>query len=188
MPNTPDPNTPDEGARPARLGIVTMSDRASRGEYPDRTTPAIQAYLDEVLTSPREFHTRLIPDDQPLIEDTLRTLADDVGCDLIITSGGTGPAPRDVTPEVTASLCSRMLPGFGEAMRMTSLPKVPTAILSRGQAGIRGACLIINLPGSPKAIRECLDAVFGAVPDCIDQIGGARLETDPERVWAYRPH
>ena len=174
--------------RPARLGILSISDRASRGEYEDRSGPAVRAYLDEVITSPREFHPRLISDDRELIEATLIELADEIGCDLVVTSGGTGPAPRDVTPEATEAIASRLLPGFGELMRRVSLDEVPTAILSRQHAAIRGSCLIINLPGSPRAIATCLDAVFAAVPDCLDLIGGVRLETDPERVRAYRPH
>ncbi len=174
--------------RPVRLGVLSISDRASRGEYEDRSGPAVRAYLDQVITSPREFHPRLISDDRELIEATLIELADEVGCDLVVTSGGTGPAPRDVTPEATEAVASRLLPGFGELMRRVSLEEVPTAILSRQHAAVRGSCLIINLPGSPRAIATCLDAVFAAVPDCVDLIGGARLETDPERVRAYRPH
>jgi molybdopterin adenylyltransferase len=174
--------------RPARLGILSISDRASRGEYEDRSGPAVRAYLDQVIISPREFHVRLVSDDRELIEAALIELADEVGCDLVVTSGGTGPAPRDVTPEATEAVAGRLLPGFGELMRRVSLDEVPTAILSRQHAAIRGSCLIINLPGSPRAIATCLDAVFAAVPDCVDLIGGARLETDPERVRAYRPH
>ena len=174
--------------RPAKLGIVSVSDRASRGEYEDRSGPAIKAYLEEVITSPSEIHFRLIADEQSLIEATLIELADEVGCDLVVTSGGTGPAPRDVTPEATEAVASRLLPGFGELMRRVSLEEVPTAILSRQHAAIRGSSLIINLPGSPRAIKTCLDAVMAAVPDCVDLIGGARLTTDPERIRAYRPH
>ncbi len=173
--------------RPARLGILSISDRASRGEYEDRSGPAVRAYLDEVVTSAREFHPRLISDDQELIEATLIELADEIGCDLVVTSGGTGPAPRDVTPEATEAVAGRLLPGFGELMRRVSLDEVPTAILSRQHAAVRGSCLIINLPGSPRAIATCLDAVFAAVPDCVDLIGGAHLETDPARIRAYRP-
>lgn len=173
---------------PARLGIVSISDRASRGEYEDRSGPALRAYLDEVIVSPSEISFRLIPDERELIEATLIELADEVGCDLVVTSGGTGPAPRDVTPDATLAVATRVLPGFGELMRRVSLEEVPTAILSRQLAAVRGSCLIINLPGSPRAIKTCLDAVMAAVPDCVDLIGGARLETDPERVQAYRPH
>ncbi len=174
--------------RPVRLGVLSISDRASRGEYEDRSGPAVRAYLDQVVTSEREFHQRLVSDQQELIEAALIELADEVGCDLVVTSGGTGPAPRDVTPEATEAVASRLLPGFGELMRRVSLDEVPTAILSRQHAAIRGSCLIINLPGSPRAIATCLDAVFAAVPDCVDLIGGARIETDPAKVRAYRPH
>ncbi len=174
--------------RPARLGVLTISDRASRGEYQDRSGPAVSSYLEEVITSPREIHSRLVSDRRELIEATLIELADEVGCDLVVTSGGTGPAPRDVTPEATEAVADRLLPGFGELMRRVSLDEVPTAILSRQHAATRGCCLIINLPGSPRAIATCLDAVFAAVPDCLDLIGGAHIETDPRRVRAYRPH
>ena len=171
----------------ARIGIVTVSDRASRGEYEDRGGPAIVQYLDEVLTSPWEPVTRVIPDEQGGIEKTLRALSDDVNCSLIVTTGGTGPAPRDVTPEATEAVCAKMLPGFGELMRQVSLTKVPTAILSRQTAGVRGKALIVNLPGKPKAIAECLDAVFPAIPYAIDLIGGAYLTTDENRIVAFRP-
>ena len=174
--------------RAARLGILSISDRASRGEYEDRSGPAMRAYLEEVLTSPREIHYRLVSDDREGIEATLIELADEVGCDLVLTSGGTGPATRDVTPEATEEIATRLLPGFGELMRRVSLHEVPTAILSRQHAAVRGSCLIINLPGNPRAIKTCLDAVFAAVPDCVDLIGGAHLETDPARIRAYRPH
>jgi molybdopterin adenylyltransferase len=172
---------------PARIGIVTVSDRASAGVYQDRGGPAIVDTLTAYLTSPWEAVRRLIPDERPLIEATLCELADQAGCSLIVTTGGTGPSPRDVTPEATMAVCSRMMPGFGELMRAVSLREVPTAILSRQEAGLRGACLIINLPGKPSAIRTCLDAVFPAVPYCLDLIGGARLETDPAVIAAFRP-
>ncbi len=171
-----------------RIGIVTVSDRASRGEYADRGGPAVRDYLNEVLTTPWEAVARLIPDETDLIRDTLAELVDRDGCCLVITTGGTGPAPRDITPEATLAVLEKELPGFGEAMRAVSRPHVPTAILSRQTAGVRGAALIINLPGSPKAVRECLDAVFAAVPDCVDLVGGPFLETDPARIKAYRPH
>ncbi len=174
-------------SQPARIGIVTISDRASRGDYEDRGGPAILEYLTEVLTSEFEPVARVIGDEQPLIESTLRTLADEEGCCLTITTGGTGPAPRDVTPEATLAVCEKPMPGFGELMRTVSLEKVPTAILSRQTAGIRGSCLIVNLPGQPTAIRECLDAVFPAIPYCIDLIGGPFLETDESRLRAFRP-
>jgi len=172
---------------PTRIGIVTVSDRASRGEYEDRGGPAVRQYLDEVLVSPWQAEMRMVPDERPQIEEALIALARG-GCCLVITTGGTGPAPRDVTPEATEAVCDKLLAGFGEQMRTVSLRYVPTAILSRQVAGIRGKTLYINLPGSPKAIAECLDAVFAAVPDCVDLIGGPRLETDPERVAAFRPH
>jgi molybdopterin adenylyltransferase len=171
----------------ARIGVVTVSDRASRGEYQDRGGPAICEYLAEVLSCPYETVCRLIPDEQPLIEQTLCELCDEQKCCLVITTGGTGPAPRDVTPEATEAVCQRMMPGFGERMRQVSLQKVPTAILSRQTAGIRGQTLIVNLPGQPRAIRECLDAVFPAIPYCIDLLGGPYLTTRPERLVAFRP-
>jgi len=171
-----------------RIGILVVSDRASRGEYEDRGGPAVREYLAEVLLTSWRAEVRVIPDERDLIEATLVELVDDVGCCLVITTGGTGPAPRDVTPEATAAVLERELAGFGEAMRAVSRPHVPTAILSRQTAGVRGSALIINLPGSPKAVRECLDAVFAAVPDCVDLIGGPYLETDRSRVVAYRPH
>lgn len=163
-------------SRPARIGIVTVSDRASRGEYTDLGGPTVREYLNERLQEGWEPIPRLIPDEQPLIESTLMELADVLHCSLIITTGGTGPAPRDVTPEATAAVCQKMMPGFGEVMRAVSLLKVPTAILSRQTAGIRGNSLIVNLPGSPKAIRECLDAVMPAIPYCIVLIGGAEIQ------------
>src|SRR5581483_10294345 len=162
---------------PARIGIVTVSDRASLGVYEDRGGPAIAGYLKDVLTSPFETVARVIPDDQSGIELTLRELCDD-GCCLVITTGGTGPAVRDVTPEATLAVCDKEMPGFGELMRKVSLEKVPTAILSRQTAGIRGKALIVNLPGQPRAIRECLDAVFPAIPYCIDLLDGPYLTTD----------
>jgi len=171
----------------ARLGIVTVSDRASRGEYEDLGGPAICEYFHEVLSSPFESVARVIADEQTLIEETLRQLCDAEHCCLVVTTGGTGPALRDVTPEATAAVCEKMMPGFGELMRQVSLQKVPTAILSRQTAGIRGQTLIVNLPGQPRAIRECLDAVFPAIPYCIDLIGGPYLTTKEERLVAFRP-
>ena len=171
-----------------RIGIVSVSDRASRGEYEDRGGPAVRAYLAEVLVTPWEARARVIADEEDLIRTTLVELVDEAGCCLVITTGGTGPAPRDVTPEATAAVLDKELVGFGEAMRAVSRPHVPTAVLSRQTAGVRGSALIINLPGSPRAVRECLDAVFAAVPDCVDQVGGPRLETDRSRLAAYRPH
>ncbi|MBR0679508.1 molybdopterin adenylyltransferase [Roseomonas eburnea] len=169
------------------IGVVTVSDRASRGIYEDKGGPAIEAALARILASRWRAVRRLVPDERPAIEATLRDLADAEGCALIVTTGGTGPAPRDVTPEATEAVCERMLPGFGELMRAVSLRAVPTAILSRQTAGTRGRSLIVNLPGKPSAIGECLDAVFPAIPYCIDLIGGPRLDTDPAVCRAFRP-
>ncbi|NPA32925.1 MAG: molybdopterin adenylyltransferase [Aquificae bacterium] len=171
----------------ARIGVVTVSDRASRGEYEDKSGKAIIDYLKEVIITPFEVEYRVIPDEREVIEKTLIELADEKGCSLILTTGGTGPAPRDVTPEATEAVCEKMLPGFGELMRQVSLKQVPTAILSRQTAGIRGRCLIVNLPGKPQSIRVCLDAVMPAIPYCIDLIGGAYIDTDPSKVKAFRP-
>jgi molybdopterin adenylyltransferase len=171
----------------ARIGIVTISDRASAGVYEDRSGPAIETYLKEVLVSPWQGVKRVIPDERRLIEETLTELADGERCCLVLTTGGTGPARRDVTPEATEAVCERMMPGFAELMRQESLKYVPTAILSRQVAGLRGGALIINLPGKPASIRQCLDAVFPAIPYCIDLIDGPRLETDPARLKAFRP-
>jgi molybdopterin adenylyltransferase len=173
--------------RVAKIGVVTVSDRASRGEYQDLGGPAITAALGEILTSPWEAVARVVPDEQPALEATLRELCDDEGCCLVVTTGGTGPARRDITPEATVAVCDKLLDGFGEQMRAVSLRYVPTAILSRQVAGVRGRTLIVNLPGQPKAIRECLDAVFPAIPYCIDLIEGPFLETNPEVCVAFRP-
>lgn len=172
---------------PARIGIVTVSDRASRGEYEDLGGPAIHATLGAYLKSPWTPVARVIPDERLVIEQTLIELADRERCCLIVTTGGTGPAPRDVTPEATEAVCDRMMPGFGELMRQVSLKYVPTAILSRQTAGLRGACLLVNLPGKPAAIRQCLDAVFPAIPYCIDLAGGPSLQTDETVIAAFRP-
>ena len=171
----------------ARIGVVTVSDRASRGEYADRGGPAIIDYLSAVLRTPWEAASKIVPDERPQVEAALMDLCDQQHCCLVVTTGGTGPASRDITPEATESVCQKMMPGFGELMRQVSLQKVPTAILSRQTAGIRGGTLIINLPGQPKAIAECLDAVFPAIPYCVDLIGGPYLETDPQRILAFRP-
>lgn len=171
----------------ARIGFITVSDRASRGEYKDQGGPAMQAWFRRVLTSPWEAVVRIIPDEQPLIEQTLIELADKEGCSLIVTTGGTGPALRDVTPEATEAVCKKMMPGFGELMRAASLKFVPTAILSRQTAGIRGRSLIVNLPGKPSAIADCLNAVFPAIPYCLDLIEGAWLEADPAQCKVFRP-
>ena len=170
-----------------RVGIVTVSDRASRGEYQDLGGPAIRECLTEILSSPWEAVPRLIPDERPLIESTLRELCDEEGCCLVVTTGGTGPAPRDVTPEATEAVCDKLLDGFGEQMRAVSLKVVPTAILSRQVAGVRGNSLIVNLPGKPSAIRDCLLAVFPAIPYCIDLLEGPFLTTNEEVVKAFRP-
>jgi len=172
---------------PARIGIVTVSDRASRGEYQDLGGPAIHDCLKEILSCPWEPVARVIPDEQPLIEATLRELCDGEECCLVVTTGGTGPARRDVTPEATEAVCEKLLDGFGELMRSVSLKSVPTAILSRQVAGIRGESLIVNLPGKPAAIRECLLAVFPAIPYCIDLIEGPFLTTNEAVVKAFRP-
>lgn len=172
---------------PVPIGIVTISDRASQGVYADAGGPAIHAALAHILATPWRAAMRLVPDEQPEIMWALMALADQEQCPLIITTGGTGPAPRDVTPEATEAVCDRLLPGFGELMRAVSLRAVPTAILSRQTAGTRGRSLIVNLPGKPSAIAECLEAVFPAIPYCIDLIGGARLETDPAFCRAFRP-
>ncbi|MBK3775280.1 molybdopterin adenylyltransferase [Azospirillum brasilense] len=174
-------------AKPARIGIVTVSDRASRGIYEDKGGPAIREELDRIVASPWEPVARVIPDDREGIAATLIELADRERCDLIVTTGGTGPAPRDVTPEATEQVCEKMMPGFGELMRSVSLTVVPTAILSRQTAGIRGGSLIVNLPGKPSAIHDCLMAVFPAIPYCLDLIGAARIDTDPLVCKAFRP-
>jgi molybdopterin adenylyltransferase len=171
----------------AGIGIVTVSDRASRGIYPDLGGPEIRKVLGEYLAIPWRAVERVIPDEIQTIKDALIELADEIGCGLIVTTGGTGPAPRDVTPDATLDVCDKAMPGFGELMRSISLRHVPTAILSRQTAGIRGSSLIINLPGKPAAIRECLEAVFPAVPYCLDLIGGPRLETNADVVKAFRP-
>lgn len=172
---------------PIYIGIVTVSDRASQGIYEDISGKAIEATLQAYLDCPWQAVYRLIPDEQPLIEQTLRELADAQHCCLIVTTGGTGPALRDVTPEATEAVCEKMLPGFGELMRQESLKYVPTAILSRQTAGIRGKSLMINLPGKPSAIRQCLDAVFPAVPYCIDLLGGPYLTTHSDVISVFRP-
>jgi molybdopterin adenylyltransferase len=175
----------------AKIGILTVSDRASRGEYADEGGPAIRDYLAEVLASPWEAREQIVPDELEAIAAAIRRLADE-GCCLVVTTGGTGPAPRDVTPEATERVCTKMLPGFGELMRQVSLKYVPTAILSRQTAGVCGTALVVNLPGRPKSIRECLNAVFPAIPYCVDLIltgnpHPPRLETDPARLVAFRP-
>lgn len=171
----------------AKIGILTLSDRASAGIYEDLSGKAIQETLTQYLITPFECVYRVIGDDFEKIQQNLIELADKEQCDLIVTTGGTGPAPRDVTPEATEAVCQKMLPGFGELMRQVSLKYVPTAILSRQTAGIRNKSLIVNLPGKPKSIRECLDAVFPAIPYCLDLIGASYLETNEEIIKAFRP-
>ena len=169
------------------IGVINISDRASAGVYEDTPGKACVELLRGWLVTPFEVDYAIIPDEQPRIEAELRRMADVAGCCLVVTTGGTGPSPRDVTPEATEAVCSKLLPGFGELMRATSLKYVPTAILSRQTAGIRGKTLIVNLPGRPKAIRENLEAVFPAIPYCIDLIGGPRLETNEVVMKAFRP-
>jgi molybdopterin adenylyltransferase len=169
------------------IGILTVSDRASRGQYEDKGGPGIVMALSELLASPWRAVARVVPDERPAIEAALIELVESERCSLVLTTGGTGPAPRDVTPEATEAVCDRLMPGFGELMRTVSLREVPTAILSRQIAGLRGRALIINLPGKPSAIRTCLDAVFPAIPYCLDLSGGDRLETDPAFCVAFRP-
>lgn len=170
-----------------KIGIINVSDRASKGIYEDIPGKAILATLKEYLITSFEPVYRVIPDEEDQIAETMIHMADQEGCCLVVTSGGTGPAVRDVTPEATEAVCEKMMPGFGELMRAESLKYVPTAILSRQTAGIRGRTLIVNLPGKPKAIRECLDAVFPAIPYCIDLIEGPYLETDPKVMPVFRP-
>lgn len=172
---------------PARIGIVTVSDRAARGEYEDKGGPAILDELHKILISDWEAVEVVIPDEIDIIQETLIDLCDDEQCCLVVTTGGTGPAERDVTPDATAAVCTKMMPGFGELMRLESLKAVPTAILSRQTAGIRGKTLIVNLPGNPPAIHDCLMAVFPAIPYCIDLLEGPYLETDEEYCKAFRP-
>jgi molybdopterin adenylyltransferase len=170
------------------VGLVSISDRASAGVYKDEGIPALKEWLGSAIASPRwREETRLIADELEVIKSTLENLVDSVGCHLVLTTGGTGPAPRDVTPEATLAVADKVLPGFGEQMRAVSLKYVPTAILSRQVAVVRKQCLIINLPGQPKAIKETLDGVFAAVPYCIDLIGGPYVETHEAVVKAFRP-
>jgi len=170
-----------------RIGIINVSDRASQGIYEDIPGKAIVGTLNEYIVGPWEKEYRVIPDEQDQIAKTMIDMADNHGCCLIITSGGTGPAKRDVTPEATEAVCNKMMPGFGELMRAKSLTYVPTAILSRQTAGIRNQTLIVNLPGKPKAIRQCLDVVFPAIPYCIDLLNGPFIECNPEVMKVFRP-
>jgi len=170
-----------------KIGVVTTSDRASAGIYEDISGKAIMDTFNEYLLNETEYIYRCIPDEQNIIEETLLELAKEQKCDIIVTTGGTGPAPRDVTTEATEAVCSKILPGFGEQMRAVSLQYVPTAILSRQTAGICEQSLIVNLPGKPKSIRECLDAVFPAIPYCIDLIGGHYMVANEEVITVFRP-
>jgi molybdopterin adenylyltransferase len=185
------------GLEPVRIGLVSVSDRASSGVYQDQGIPALQGWLQRAVRNPIEWHTRLVPDEEALVSTALRELVDDRRCDLVLTTGGTGPAPRDVTPEATLAVATKVMPGFGEQMRQISLKFVPTAILSRQVAVIRAKSLIINLPGQPKSIAETLEGlrqaeppvpgIFAAVPYCIDLIGGPYIETDDAVCKAFRP-
>lgn len=182
---------------PVRIGLVSISDRASAGVYEDKGLPSLRDWLSRAVRNPIAYEERLVADDAPTISATLRSLVDEARCDLVLTTGGTGPAPRDVTPEATLAVADREMPGFGEQMRQISLRFVPTAILSRQVGVIRGRALILNLPGQPKAIAETLQGlpdltppvpgIFAAVPYCIDLIGGPYIETDPNVVAAFRP-
>lgn len=197
MSTTSDPEAGASSRDRVRIGLVSVSDRASAGVYEDKGIPALRDWLSRALLNPIEWQTRLIADDQETISATLRELVDEARCDLVMTTGGTGPAPRDVTPEATLAIAGKEMPGFGEQMRRISLAFVPTAILSRQVAVVRGRALVINLPGQPKAIAETLEGllqatppvpgIFTAVPYCIDLIGGPYLETDESICKAFRP-
>ena len=176
-----------KGPEVCRFGVLTASDRATKGEYEDKSGPEIEDFLKQVLTSPWKIYRILTADNRDDIANGIIDLIDNKMCSVVITTGGTGPAIRDVTPEATESVCERMMPGFGEEMRRISLEYVPTAILSRQTAGIRGESLVINLPGSPRSIREILDKIFASVPYCVDLIGGPYIETDPKSIKSFRP-
>ena len=171
----------------ANIGIITTSDRASAGQYEDQGGPAILGFFEEAIRSPIHVHYRCVSDDQQVIEQAIKELVDEIGCCVVVTTGGTGPAERDVTPEATAAVCDRILDGFGEQMRAISLTFVPTAILSRQIGGTRGSCLIFNLPGRPKAIRETIDEIWRAVPYCVDLMKGPFIEMNLEICNAFRP-
>ena len=186
------PLTIGEGAMdtigdPIRLGIVTVSDRASNGTYEDQGGPAILSFFEEAIRSPWAAHYRCVADERAEVAQALIELSDDVGCSVVVTTGGTGPAPRDITPEATEAVCDRLMPGFGEQMRSISLAFVPTAILSRQIGGLRGTCLLFNLPGRPKAIRETIDEIWKAVPYCVDLMGGPYMDMDEDVCNAFRP-
>jgi molybdopterin adenylyltransferase len=172
----------------ARIGILTVSDRASAGIYADESGPAIAEVLGDILATPFEAVARIVPDGVESVRDAIIALVDEEGCDLVLTTGGTGPAPRDLTPEGTQAACEKMMPGFAEVMRRVSLEQVPTAMLSRQTAGIRGRALIVNLPGKPSSIRISLIAIFPAIPYCLDLVGAAFVETNPDVVLAFRPY
>jgi molybdopterin adenylyltransferase len=196
-PSSPPPNrepasqpaspVPPAPPRSLTIGLVSISDRASAGVYEDKGIPGLVEWFGAALKSPWRMEKRLIPDEQPVIERTLIELIDTVGCELVLTTGGTGPAQRDVTPEATVAIAHKILPGFGEQMRQISLRYVPTAILSRQVGAIRGRALILNLPGQPKAIKETLDGIFPAVPYCIDLIGGPYIEANDDVCKVFRP-
>lgn len=171
----------------ARIAVLTVSDRAAAGQYEDRGGPAIEAWLRRAIVSPVEIRREIVPDGRAVVGAAFRRWADEEGADLILATGGTGPSPRDLTPEAMDDVVERHFPGFGELMRAVSLREVPTAILSRQGAGTRGRCLIVTLPGKPSAIATCLDAVFPAIPYCLDLMGAARIETDPSVCAAFRP-
>ncbi|GMH43089.1 hypothetical protein BSKO_11011 [Bryopsis sp. KO-2023] len=172
---------------PAIFGVITVSDRASSGVYEDLSGPAIAQFFKEAIKSKWTLLYKLVPDEQPQIEQAIKELVDEKGCCLVVTTGGTGPAPRDVTPEATEAVCEKMMPGYGEQMRAISLKYVTTAVLSRQTAGLRGKSLVINLPGKPKSIRETFDEVFKSIPYCVDLVGGPYIETHPAVVEAFRP-
>lgn len=180
-------NTKGVGMELIKIGIITTSDRAYNGIYEDISGKSIEQVLSSYILNQCEFFYHLISDEQKIIEETLCFLSDEKECDLIVTTGGTGPAPRDVTPEATMNVCQKILPGFGELMRQASLKYVPTAILSRQTAGIRNKSLIVNLPGKPKSIQECLEVVFPAIPYCIDLIGGSYIYANEENIKIFRP-
>src|SRR6202048_85430 len=186
-PSWPPKGAPEAASDSLTIGLISISDRASAGGYEDKGIPGLVDWFTAVLKSPWRMETRLIPDEQPVIERTLIEMTDTVGCELVLTTGGRGPARRDVTPEATIAIAHKVLPGFGEQMRQISLRYVPTAILSRQVGAIRGRALILNLPGQPKAIKETLDGIFPAVPYCIDLIGGAYIETHDSVCKVFRP-
>ena len=186
-PQTAFEGTPDHVGDPILLGIVTVSDRASQGEYEDEGGPAILGFFEEAIKSPWTVHYRCVPDEQAAVEAALIELVDSHHCSVVVTTGGTGPAPRDITPEATEAVCDRMMPGFGEQMRSISLAFVPTAILSRQVGGLRGESLLFNLPGRPKAIRETIDEIWRAVPYCVDLMNGPYMDMDASVCDAFRP-